>query len=383
MPRFRTIKYEAFTDPLLIDLVLEARLLYAGLPTMCDDKGYIEDDPKQINLWFFPEQEYPTEALLDLLVSVDRLVRMVAPPTTPSGTSKRLLWVKNFDKHQKVNRPNPPQFGYPETFGFLPVPTMQQRLSLVEMHPQLSAGESVVVKCAQCGYEGKLRLYRSIAKEATPIMRRGAVVAQGVEIVPGDADGAPAMILCRDCRDDDTLDMPEPLDSTLFAAQTGTLQMSLAGLDDNAFEAVPTFAHDPGDDSEAPTVDSAALQMSKDDIKQATQTCFDWWVRVTGRQQTKLDSNRKTRIEWALKNYPIQDVMDALSGWRHSPFHRGENGDGRRWNNIDLLLRNSEKLEYFRDLERTYREDPEALERQQRRAGGTVGQFGESRIVRR
>lgn len=78
---------------------------------------------------------------------------------------------------------------------------------------------------------------------------------------------------------------------------------------------------------------------------------FDTWVSSTGRDpiRTKLDTKRQRAIEWALKHYPIDDVLAAVDGWRHSPFHRGENDQGKTYNDITLLLRGAEKLEYFRD----------------------------------
>lgn len=81
---------------------------------------------------------------------------------------------------------------------------------------------------------------------------------------------------------------------------------------------------------------------------------FNEWVTVCGkdRSRTKLDSKRKTRIEWALRNYPLDDVMDAVRGWQNSPFHAGQNSDGRQWNDLTLLLRDAQKLEFFRDRQR-------------------------------
>jgi hypothetical protein len=78
---------------------------------------------------------------------------------------------------------------------------------------------------------------------------------------------------------------------------------------------------------------------------------FVAWIESTGRDRsrTKLDSKRRRCIEWALKTYPLDDVLSAVDGWRHSAFHRGENEAGKCYNDITLILRNSEKIEYFRD----------------------------------
>ena len=85
------------------------------------------------------------------------------------------------------------------------------------------------------------------------------------------------------------------------------------------------------------------------------QDVFSAWLEVTGRDlnKTKLDSKRASRIVWALKNYPKQDVVDAVRGWRNSKFHSGANERGKVYNDLTLLLRDAQHLEEFRELERT------------------------------
>ena len=84
------------------------------------------------------------------------------------------------------------------------------------------------------------------------------------------------------------------------------------------------------------------------------QDVFSAWLEVTGRDlnKTKLDSKRASRIVWALKNYPKQDVVDAVRGWRNSKFHSGANERGKVYNDLTLLLRDAQHLEEFRELER-------------------------------
>ena len=80
---------------------------------------------------------------------------------------------------------------------------------------------------------------------------------------------------------------------------------------------------------------------------------FDEWVKSTKRTAaTKLDSKRRSLIERALKDYPFEDVLDAVDGWRFSSHHRGENSDGKVWNDLALILRDAAHIEQFRDLKR-------------------------------
>ena len=85
------------------------------------------------------------------------------------------------------------------------------------------------------------------------------------------------------------------------------------------------------------------------------ETVFSAWLTSTGRDRsrTKLDAKRRRCIESALKSYPIEDVVLAVDGWRLSSFHRGENEAGKKYNDITLILRDSEKIEYFRDKHTT------------------------------
>lgn len=80
---------------------------------------------------------------------------------------------------------------------------------------------------------------------------------------------------------------------------------------------------------------------------------FEAWkasAEKTGR--TVLDAERSRRITAALKDYPLEDVLDAVTGWKHSSFHRGENPEGKVHNDLGLLLRDAKHIERFRDFAR-------------------------------
>jgi hypothetical protein len=80
---------------------------------------------------------------------------------------------------------------------------------------------------------------------------------------------------------------------------------------------------------------------------------FDAWTASTKRTaRTVLDSKRRRLIEGALKTHPLPDVLDAVRGWEHSPWHRGENPERRPYNDLGLLLRDAANIEKFRDLAR-------------------------------
>lgn len=77
---------------------------------------------------------------------------------------------------------------------------------------------------------------------------------------------------------------------------------------------------------------------------------FDAWRDSTGKQRAVLDDKRRRVITKALRHYPVGDLVAAVDGWRHSPHHRGENDRRTVYNDLDVLLRDSKQVEFFRDL---------------------------------
>ena len=81
---------------------------------------------------------------------------------------------------------------------------------------------------------------------------------------------------------------------------------------------------------------------------------FDKWVEATEKHptRTKLDEKRRSVIRKALKTHPFEDVCDAVIGWKREPFYCGKNDRNAIYNSLNLLLRDAEHIEKFRDLER-------------------------------
>ena len=80
---------------------------------------------------------------------------------------------------------------------------------------------------------------------------------------------------------------------------------------------------------------------------------FEAWKVSTGHNgRTVLDDKRRRVIKRALEQYPLDDVLDAVEGWREFPHNRGENDRHRPFNDLELLLRNAANIERFRDARR-------------------------------
>jgi len=100
MARIRTVKPEFFTDEKLSECSVMARLLFIGLWVHADDEGRMRYSPKRIKMQVFPGDNLDAAPLIEELVA-QGLVEIYRV----DGSS--FLCVKNFRRHQKINRPTP------------------------------------------------------------------------------------------------------------------------------------------------------------------------------------------------------------------------------------------------------------------------------------
>ena len=95
-PRSRTIKPSFFVSEDLSELPFEARLIFAGLWTLADREGRLEDKPKQIKALLMPYDDIDMNKILTLLNK-----RTVIQRYEING--QRLINIPNFSVHQKVH----------------------------------------------------------------------------------------------------------------------------------------------------------------------------------------------------------------------------------------------------------------------------------------
>lgn len=124
---------------------------------------------------------------------------------------------------------------------------------------------------------------------------------------------------------------------------------AIAPANGTAMAPSPSPSHTATASSGEPDIDAA-----KDRLKSGVeQRVFDAWIEATGKTgATVLTEKRRRLIRNALRLYSLDDVLDAVAGWRRSPHHRGENPSGTIYNDLELLLRDAEHIEKFRDLNR-------------------------------
>ena len=81
---------------------------------------------------------------------------------------------------------------------------------------------------------------------------------------------------------------------------------------------------------------------------EAVLAVFEFWKTVMKSPRSLLDAKRSRLIKAALKTgYTVDDLCDAITGCAKSDFHMGKNDRGTKFNGLDLILRNAEKIDQF------------------------------------
>ncbi len=83
------------------------------------------------------------------------------------------------------------------------------------------------------------------------------------------------------------------------------------------------------------------------------QVVFAHWQQVMNKPKAKLDDVRRRKIKAALKSFSVPDCQLAIDGCAQSDFHMGKNDNGKRYDGISLIFRNSEKIEQFIAMTKT------------------------------
>lgn len=90
----------------------------------------------------------------------------------------------------------------------------------------------------------------------------------------------------------------------------------------------------------------------EDQTESLVNEIWDAWVSSrlkhnSKAQPPKFTKKREKLIRDRLEDYSAEDLVLAVTGWRLSDFHCGQNDQGKVYNGIELLLRDEEKIEQF------------------------------------
>ena len=72
---------------------------------------------------------------------------------------------------------------------------------------------------------------------------------------------------------------------------------------------------------------------------------FDHWRSTHCHPKARLDAKRRKLIRAALDGYSEADLCQAISGYRNSPHHMGQNDRATVFDSIELLLRDAEHID--------------------------------------
>ena len=90
---------------------------------------------------------------------------------------------------------------------------------------------------------------------------------------------------------------------------------------------------------------------SQEAIGLKVQRVFDYWLttcRNTGRGLTPVLTDKRNKlIAKAISWYGEDGCRLAIDGCAKSPWHMGDNPSGKRYDSIELILRDAEHIERF------------------------------------
>lgn len=82
--------------------------------------------------------------------------------------------------------------------------------------------------------------------------------------------------------------------------------------------------------------------------REQVESVFAFWKQTMFHERAVLDKKRRRIIEDRLKDgYTAEALCEAIKGCSLSPFHMGENDRKTRYDGLDLILRNAEKVDQF------------------------------------
>lgn len=117
-----------------------------------------------------------------------------------------------------------------------------------------------------------------------------------------------------------------------------------------------TYMSPPSDTDVVSPSDTDGAQQNPTITKPTKQnvslSIFEFWKKAMQKNEnTKFTAGRKRAIENRLKSkYTADEILQAITNCSNSPFHMGKNDNGSLYNDLTLICRNDEKLEFFRDM---------------------------------
>lgn len=81
------------------------------------------------------------------------------------------------------------------------------------------------------------------------------------------------------------------------------------------------------------------------ETEDVVRVVFDHWKAEHNHPKAQIDTKRHKLIREALKTYSADDLKSAISGYRHSPYHMGQNDKKTVYDDIELFLRDAKHID--------------------------------------
>jgi hypothetical protein len=82
------------------------------------------------------------------------------------------------------------------------------------------------------------------------------------------------------------------------------------------------------------------------------EVVFSYWQEKMNHPKARLAGKREKAIKNSLKHYSVEDLKTAIDGCLNSPHHMGKNDRGEKYDDIELICRDSTKTDRFIELAR-------------------------------
>ncbi len=132
-------------------------------------------------------------------------------------------------------------------------------------------------------------------------------------------------------------------------------------------------AHAPATQQDSTGEDSTEQDKTQHDMAAAPVVAVSNQVgQIVSHYQTfhpkaKADEKLRSKIAGRLRDgFTVEDLKTAIDGCHRSPFHCGENDDHRKYQSLELIVRDADKVSQFIELSHADRAGPQLTSKSQR-----------------
>ncbi|WP_126284499.1 hypothetical protein [Burkholderia stagnalis] len=303
MAHARNIKPGFFDNEDLCELPPLARLLFAGLWTLADREGRLEDRPKRIRADVLPYDECEVEMLLHALHVRGFIRRYVV-------AGKRYIDVTKWGLHQRPHHTERPSRLPPCPKDYAP--------------PLDDLGDFTVNSRWS---NGQVTTGHVEPPEMTPVKAHHKTPHSNAE-------------------------QGGPVGSEALSGEAHT-ELTVSNPLSHAANPPDSLIHRFTDSSKPNGLEKHTSSPHKRSASAAdVADVFAYWQQIMSSPRSKLDDKRRSLIVRALSvGYTLDELKSAIRGCSRSPFHMGVNEQQRAYNGLELILRNAEKIDSFRQID--------------------------------